>query len=289
MYILSITLILMMIFGKKHFLSYFKIDNIYTIDFIDKFKDLKDRLSPLTINTVYKLVYYISWCQIHLYKVKKYISPKLIYINSFCDKYLKDKGLIIDTASKQLVFIDNNGNEKHNIHIEDINDIKFIENACNELDYSCLFFLDRDVDKSCVNYVFYEKIPKSVDYKVSNIKFIAIDLDYNNNKYLINLKDSKHNYYIVNNCLNKNFFKYYIKNILKMDINEDDFNYNVTIIDNNVSIFTLLPHQSIIFNENDYNIYPIEYNNININSENITNNELSNSDSDNPDDYVKVE
>jgi hypothetical protein len=286
MYILSI--ILIMIFGKKHFLSYFKIDNdMCTINFIDKFNDLRDRLRPLTINTVYKLLYYFSWCQIHLCKVKKYISPKLIYINSFCDKYLKEKGLIIDTAPKEFVFIDNNGNKMHNIHIEDINDIKFIENACNDLDYSCLFFVDRGVDKSCVNYVFYEKIPQMVEYKVSNVKFIAIDLDYNNKKYLINLKDSEHNYYIVNNCLNKKFFKYYIKNILKININEEDFNYNVTIIDNNVSIFNLLPHQSILINEDDYNIYPNEYNNRN--SENVTNNELSNSDSDKSDDYVKVE
>jgi len=49
----------------------------------------------------------------------------------------------------------------------------------------------------------------------------------------------------------------------------------------------LLPHQSIIFNEDDYNIYPIEYNNHN--TENVTNNELTNSDSDKSDDYVKVE
>lgn len=288
MYILGIILILMLFVNNK-FLLYFKINSkINMIDFIDNFKFLKDKLTPLTINIAYKLLYCVSLFQIQLYKLKNYISPKLLHLNTFCDKYLKDKGLIVDTSFKQLLLIDDNGNKIHDIFIENEDDIKFIENECNKLNYSGIILLDKVIDKNSMNYVFYEKFPKSFVYKVSNIKFIAIDLDYNNNKYLINLKDNNNNYYIVNNCLNKLFFKYYIRNILKFDINEDNFDYNVTIIDNNVSIFNLLPDQSIIINEDDYNIYPVE--NSKYDTENVTNDELlNNSDSDKSEDYVKLE
>ena len=86
------------------------------------------------------------------------------------------------------------------------------------------------------------------------MKFIAIDLDYNNNKHLVKLKDTNYNYYIVNNCLNKLFFKYYIKNILNLQVDDDNCNYNVSIIDNDCNIINILPHQSIIINENNYEI-----------------------------------
>jgi len=289
MYILGIILILIMLFGKNNVLLYFKINSeIYMINLIDKIKSLKNKLSPLTTNILYKLLYCFSWCQIKLYRITNYISPKLIYINSFCDKHLKDKGWIVDIVVKQLVLIDNNGNEIHSIYIENENDIKFIENECNKLNYSGLILLDKIVNKNCVNYIFYEKFPKSFDYKVSNVKFIAIDLDYNNDKYLINLKDDEHNYYIVNNRLNKFFFKYYVKNILNFDINKDNFDYNVTIIDNNVSIINLLPEQTIIINEDDYKIYPVENNKCI--TENVINDELTNnSDSENSDDYVNLD
>jgi hypothetical protein len=111
--------------------------------------------------------------------------------------------------------------------------------------------------------VFYEKIPKNIDYKVSKIKFISIELDYNNNKYLIELKTSDKNYYIVNNYLNELFFKYYIKNILNLSVNQNNFDYSVTIIDNDANIIYLLPHQSIKINENNYEIFPVENTDLN--------------------------
>ena len=37
-------------------------------------------------------------------------------------------------------------------------------------------------------------------------------------------------------------------------MDDDNFNYNVTIIDNDCNIINILPHQSIIINENNYEI-----------------------------------
>jgi hypothetical protein len=291
MYILGIILILIMLFGKNKILLYFKINSeIYMINLIS---ELKYKLGLLTIDTSYKLLYCFSWCQLYSYKVKDYIRPKLKYINSCCDKYLKDKGWIIESSHRQLIIIDSNGNEIQNIYIENEDNIKFIENKCNKLNYSGLILLDHLDYESRVNYVFYEKFPNSFDYKVSNVKFIAIDLNFNNKNYLINLKDSNYNYYIVNNSLNIFFFKYYIKNILKIDFKDDDFDYSVNIIDNDVNMINLLPYQSIIINENDYKIYPVE--NKKCDNENFIDDEIviydkiSNSGSDSSDDYVNLE
>jgi len=272
MYIFGIILIALMIFRNNSFLLNFKINcKIYMFHFIDKLK-------PLTINLLYNSLYCFSCCQIFLCKIKNHISPRLTYINSYIDKYLKDKGWIVDIVLKELIIIDNDGNEIYNIHIKNNNDIRFIENECKKIDYSGFILSDKNAITDCVNDVFYEKFPVSFDYKVSNIKFISMDLDYADNKYMISLKDNEYNYYIVNNCLNKFFFKYYIKNVLKLDI-KDPFDYNITIIDNNINIFNLLSNQSIIINENDYKIYNID-------------DESSNGESDKSDnsgDYINIE
>jgi hypothetical protein len=120
------------------------------------------------------------------------------------------------------------------------------------------------------------------------------------------LKDDTYNYYIVNNSLNQNFFKYYLKNVLKVPINEANFDYTVSIIDHNVNILTLLPHQHIVFNEHDYTVFPILETNDTTESEEtndtcvpestdtqlsncINNDEQSISDSDKSDDFVKLD
>jgi hypothetical protein len=88
-----------------------------------------------------------------------------------------------------------------------------------------------------------------------------------------------------------------LKNINKVPINEDNFDYKVNIIDNNVNIFTLLPEQSIILNEEDYTIFPIpetintlipETTDTPI-SDTINNDEHSSISSDKSDDFVKLE
>jgi len=229
--------------------------------FINTIKSLKINLTSQTINIsyklLYKLLYAFSWCQLYLHKINNYIDTKVTRLNTYCDKYLKDKGWIVAIVIKKFIVIDNDGNKIKTIFIED-KDIHAIGNYFNSSQPYTLMLCDSDKNENgCIDYIFYNKIPKTLNYKLSNVKFIAIDLDYNNNKYLVNLKDCNYtyyNYYIVNNCLNKLFFKYYIKNILNLQVDEDNFNYNVTIIDNNVNLINILPHQSIIINENDYEI-----------------------------------
>jgi hypothetical protein len=97
-----------------------------------------------------------------------------------------------------------------------------------------------------------------------------------------------------------------LKNVLKVPINEANFDYTVSIIDHNVNILTLLPHQHIVFNEHDYTVFPILETNDTTESEEtndtcvpestdtqlsncINNDEQSISDSDKSDDFVKLD
>jgi hypothetical protein len=84
------------------------------------------------------------------------------------------------------------------------------------------------------------------------------------------------------------FFKYYLKKVLNVQFNEDNFNYKLTIIDDNVNIITIDETQYIIFNQNDYNIKSInfEYKEEN---EILMNDEVESNESDKSDGFVNLE
>ena len=150
------------------------------------------------------------------------------------------------------IFAENNDTTEYfNYHA----DIKSIEDLCNDVKYSGIIFVDKNDEMGCINRVFYEKFPESFEYEVSDMKFMGIELEHNDKTHVINLKNNSYNYYIVNNSLNQNFFKYYIKNVIKTDIIEDNFDYKITIVDYNVNLITLLPHQYIIIDKNNYHVF----------------------------------
>lgn len=263
---------------------------IYMAQLTENIKNLKERLTPLLIKIGYNLLYSFSVCQIEFNKIKNIIEPKWKLLFRFCYKYLKDKDLILEPKKKILILLDNDGNNISSMILSNRDAILFLETSCRDkyLGNSSLILFDKNYETGCINHVFYEKIPTSFDYKVSNVTFMAIELEHDDKTHVINLKDNTNNYYIVNNSLNKNFFKYYIKNVLKSDINNDNFDYKVTIIDHNVKIITLLPHQYILIEEHNYKIYPDENENITYIIENIITN-VHKSDSDKSYDFVKLE
>jgi hypothetical protein len=171
--------------------------------------------------------------------------------------YLKENKILTETIIiNTFILIDANGNKINEI-MSNKNNIEFIKLECNKHNYSGLGLMDKNTETKCVNNVFYTSFPTTFDYKLSNISFMSIELEHENKIHSINLKNNKYNYYIVNNCLNKMFFKYYIKNVLKTQINTDTFDYKLSIIDNNVNIITLLPNQYILILEDDYQIHPL--------------------------------
>lgn len=259
---------------------------------------LKEKMVPVIIKLGYNLVYVFSVCQIQMNKMINMLVP---YVKNV-KKYLKDNNIIVEVKTQTLNLIDKNGIIKTRFLISNksYNLGELCEGIFDDKNVSGIVLHDIDDKTECINKIYMEKCPElkegKLDYKLSTISFIMVELEHNNEKHKIELKNDEHNYYIVNNSLNQNFFKYYLKNILQASINDDIFDYTVTIIDHNVNFITLLPEQYIIFNENDYTIFPILETNKPTNcvdiSDTITtnnNDEQVSIDSDKSDDFVKLE
>ena len=210
---------------------------------------LTTKITSLMITLGYNCLYIYSLGNIQFNKINRQFILLLSYLKE--NKILTET-IIINT----FILIDANGNKINEI-MSNKNNIEFIKLECNKHNYSGLVLMDKNTETKCVNNVFYTSFPTTFDYKLSNISFMSIELEHENKIHSINLKNNKYNYYIVNNCLNKMFFKYYIKNVLKTQINTDTFDYKLSIIDNNVNIITLLPNQYILILEDDYKIHPL--------------------------------
>jgi hypothetical protein len=239
----------------------------------------KRDLIPLNmINIGYEIIHFVSLCQIQMNKIKNKLSPYFDMIKIYLtnnDQYIQvkiiNKSGIIDCEESMLSrFIKIPSLDLTNYHV-DFNNYQSPSNNLQNDVYQCylnsrwynissVFNKEKHMgiivqnNKECTE-IFYEQIPRTLNYKLSNIKFISVDIEYKNNNYKIELKNDITNYYIVNNSLNQNFVKYYLVNKLNITILDDEhFDYTVNIIDQNVNFITLLPNQSLIFNENDYSI-----------------------------------
>ena len=118
-----------------------------------------------------------------------------------------------------------------------------------------LIISQENPDSKQINKIHYTYFPKSIeDYKLSKLRFFSIELTYNDETYQIELINNKHNHYIVSNRLDKHFFQYYLTNVLKVSVDNNSFNYNVSIIDHNVNIIHLTPNDYLIIKEDSYEI-----------------------------------
>lgn len=301
-------IILVIIFGEMNGINIISSNfptnyEIYIAEILEIINKQKEKLDPIMVRIGYNLIYCVSLCQIRYNRIKNVVSPKINILRSSIINYLKDSGFMIETTmietKRMLILIDNNGNEIRKLVTQNINDKYLLEISNKQLlleisnkdqNYYSIILLDKNSDIGCINHIFYQNFPESFEYEVSEINFMAIELEHNDKTYVINLKPDGHNYYIVNNSLNQKFFKYYIKNVLKSPINEDNFDYKVTIIDHNVNIITLLPNQHIILDKHTYQVFPILSENNTNTTQNIINDTVStNSDSDKSDDFIKVD
>ena len=150
-----------------------------------------------------------------------------------------------------------NGNELDKIVYNDTNnkcdDFNcFVKELNDEKNYDLLILSDKKENSDCLNKIHYTECPKTTDYINSNIKFLSMEISYNNNSYPIELKNNTYDHYIVNNILNKDFFKYYLVNVLNVEIKDDNFDYTVSIIDHNVNIIELRLTSQIVIKKTDY-------------------------------------
>ena len=81
-------------------------------------------------------------------------------------------------------------------------------------------------------------VDKKYDYEMSDIRFILVELKIGDNTYKIDLKTDNYNFYVVGNCFTKNFFIYYLTEILKPTQQLDNDNkFIIKIIDHTVDTF----------------------------------------------------
>jgi len=258
-----------------------------------KVNTLNDKLKPIISETIYKIIYLYSYCEIQMNKFKIIIMP---YLNLICisvNNYLIQNSIIQSPPQipKYTLEIYELGEYIKSIQLYD-EGFNFERITNSELKYDFFILSDNHSNMNCVNKINYYDFPNSFNYTLSSIKFLSIELCYDNKIYTIELKTDYYNHYIVNNILDKHFFYYYLSNILKIpiDINLHQFDYKVNIIDHNVNMVELTNKHKLIFGYNDYTIQEID-SSINVdnleNSNNSDNAEVK-EEKDDSDDFIKL-
>ena len=221
-------------------------------------RNYPDKYQELIVSVSYNLIYLYSKAQI-LYMnlitvVNKKIeeNPNLLKLRNDLDLLLKPKSGIVT----MLEYV-------RNSNLVDITSDK----GDNECDFTIYSWLDST--KSCVNkkLLYDSKEPLSFS-EVSDIKFFLVELKFGEkNSHKIELKTDEFNFYVVGNSFNKQFFIYYLKQILKIseEIKDDD-KFNLKILDHNVNTVELDftdQNESILLEKTGYKLL-----NLNISDDN---------------------
>ena len=190
-------------------------------------RNYPDKYQELIVSISYNLIYLYSKAQI-LYMNLITVVNKKIEENPNLLKLKNDLDLLLKPKSGIITMLD---------YIKNGNSVDKGDDNCDFMIYSWL-----DDTKSCVNkkLVYDLKEPLSFS-EVSDIKFFLVELKIGeNNSHKIELKTNEFNFYVVGNSFNKQFFIYYLKQILKIseEIKDDD-KFNLKILDHNVNTFEL--------------------------------------------------
>ena len=195
------------------------------------------------ISASYKLIYLYSQGQI-IYekgfcKIKLFINANPRLKNLVDNIYIKN---VIQNEISQII----NGTiitKKYNNTTEEL----YFDNDNNDdINKNCIYIFSDNENASetnCVNKIILHSQPFSINYEVSNVKLILIEIKMIDKTYKIDLKTDKYNYYIVDNILDIKFFIYFLNNyICNFKDDYDSININnllVKIIDQNVNVHEL--------------------------------------------------
>jgi hypothetical protein len=217
------------------------------------------KYEDLFITVSYNLIYLYSKAQIFYMNIVKTVNkkieetPKLLKLKNDLDLLLKQK----------------NGT---------VTMIEYIKNGILSTDLSmaeCDFALYSRLDdsKSCLNQKIVYDLDETIDvYDVSTIKFLLVEFKIGEKTYKIDLKTDTYNFYIVGNKFTKQFFRYYLTEILKVTESADIF--SLRIIDHNVNEVELDfsdENDHILLEKTDYKLSITNNTNDNIN-DNINDN-----------------
>jgi hypothetical protein len=217
-------------------------------------RNYPNKYQEMIVSISYNLIYLYSKAQI-LYANLIRVVNKKIEENPNLLKLRNDLDLLLKPKSGIITMLD---------YIKNGNSVDKGDDNCDFMIYSWL-----DDTKSCVNkkLVYDLKEPLSFS-EISDIKFFLVELKIGeNNSHKIELKTDEFNFYVVGNSFNKQFFIYYLKQILKIseEIKDDD-KFNLKILDHNVNTIDLDftdKNENIILEKTGYKI-----SNLNISDDN---------------------
>jgi hypothetical protein len=209
---------------------------------IQSSESLKPFLPYLTLMCC-NIIYVYSFCQVTLNKIIRYTIPYIREAANFIRNKIDNYYLCFNSnANSSNNSSNNNSNNTLVFQSPELSIIKSDDNA--------MFILDKPPSNLNLD---------SIQCELSDLRFVGLYLKYKNGDIeadnIINLFSSYINFYVVGNVINTNFFKYYLQNILKINIDiNKPFTYNLELIDHNLKMLNLDENQSIIIKKNDYEI-----------------------------------
>ena len=135
-----------------------------------------------------------------------------------------------------------------------------VNDSKNPLNKSLTTDYDLVLIKSPTNdIIILDNVPDTLDdlkYEVSDIRFFALYLKLHvSETHIIELCKKDANYYVVGNKLDCEFFKYYLHNVLNVQIdNTVPFEYKLELMDQNIKMVYVNETQSIVIEKDGYTI-----------------------------------
>ena len=182
------------------------------------------RYEDFLVTVSYNLIYVYSKAQIFYMNIVKTVNKKIEETPKLL-KLKNDLDLLLNQKNGTVIMIEciKNGILSDNL-------------STTECDFALYSRLD-DSNK-CLNKKIVYDLDESIDvYDVSDIKFLLVELKNGDDTYKIDLKTEAYNFYIVGNKFTKQFFQYYLNEILK--ITESFDNFSLHIIDHEVNTVEL--------------------------------------------------
>ena len=236
---------------------------IITVELIKQIdtKWLEVNFNDICINGTYNIMYLYSNLQVWCIKMNKQVCKVSFIVSNSISQLLQKYNISAPLQTTCILDFYNAGEligskqiteELQSSELE-LKPGHIFPSQYNFVLYSDLTNIHND---KTVNKVRYEDIPKYFNYKVSNIKFVALILFYKDKEDMIELSTKEYNYYIVNNIIDKYFIMYYMKNILKYTAVDfsDSFKYKLTLYDHNVVITHLDENDMIVIGKDNYSV-----------------------------------
>ena len=199
---------------------------------------------PFLSSIFYYIVYAYSFCQIAATKTIQYCIP------------------YIQIVVKKIFSITNSIINKKGISINVSNNAS-INDSIRPLNKSLTTDYDLVLIKSPTNdIIILDNVPDTLDdlkYEVSDIRFFALYLKLHvSETHIIELCKKDANYYVVGNKLDCEFFKYYLHNVLNVQIdNNVPFEYKLELMDQNIKMVYVNETQSIVIEKDGYTIISV--------------------------------